>query len=76
MSKMVHARLDDETAQALDELVVRLSSNESSVIRRALLHLANTMIKPAKKRVIGLGKFATSDKDRGSNKRHLNGFGK
>lgn len=76
MGKIIHARLDDETSEMLRDLVAKLESSESHVIREALKHFAATVPTGGKKKIIGLARFKSGVSDLGSNKRHLSGFGK
>jgi Ribbon-helix-helix protein, copG family len=76
MGKIVHVRLDEESLSALEELVAKLGSTESAVIRQALHFLVNSKMKGVKRKIFGLGKFKSSITDLGSNKKHLTGFGK
>jgi Arc/MetJ-type ribon-helix-helix transcriptional regulator len=75
MGKMIHARLDQESAALLAELERSLDSNTSEVIRQALRFLSRATVPTSRKKIIGLGKFSSSKSDRGSNKKHLLGFG-
>ena len=76
MGKILHARLDDATTEILRELVVKLESTESQVVREALKHLAAVLPKDRKRKIIGIGEFDSGIRDLGSNKKHLSGFGK
>jgi hypothetical protein len=71
----VQARLDRQSQVALEELVRRLGWSPSRVVREGLRLLATCYGKNPRKRVIGVGRFASGVPDLGSNKKHLQGFG-
>jgi hypothetical protein len=76
MAQLVQARLDDETDAILKDLRRRTGLSESELVRRGLRSLA-ALSPPAKKlRVVGVGRFASGVHDLGSNKAHLQGFGR
>ena len=74
-SRVVHARLDPKTQRVLAELTRRTGLSESELLRRGLLALSEPSSRH-RRRVIGMGKFASRKADLGSNKQHLRGFGK
>lgn len=76
MKPNVQARLDRRSQLALEELVRRLGWSPSRVVREGLRLLAACYGRPSKKRVIGIGRFASQVPDLGSNKKHLRGFGR
>jgi len=76
MKANVQARLDRKSQLALDELVRRLGWSPSRVVREGLRLLAACYGGPARTRVIGIGRFASVVSDLGSNKKHLQGFGR
>jgi len=75
VSKIVQARLDDETRAVLERLRRQTGVGESELVRRGLKLLASAS-EERPKRIIGLGRFASGRTDLGSNKRHLRGFGR
>ncbi len=78
MSTTVQARLDLETQKTLDSLVRHLGWTPSEVVREALRLLGNTRL-PRRRRkikIIGLGEFDSGIPDLGSNKKHMEGFGR
>jgi hypothetical protein len=76
MSRIVHARLDAETERLLRELERRLGWSDSQVVREGIKAL-NVMLVPKRARqVVGLGRFRSGIRDLGSNKAHLEGFGR
>lgn len=76
MKLNVQARLDRQSQVALDELVRRLGWSPSRVVREGLRLLSACYGRPSRKRVIGIGRFASRVPDLGSNKKHLQGFGR
>jgi hypothetical protein len=60
--KTVQARLD------------RLGLSPSMVVREGIRLLATTQ--PKSRKIAGLGKFSSGASDLGSNKKHLQGFGR
>ena len=72
----VQARLDRQSQLVLDELVRRLGWSPSRVVREGLRLLAACYGRASRKRVIGIGRFASQVPDLGSNKKHLRGFGR
>jgi hypothetical protein len=75
MKANVQARLDRRSQLALQRLVRRLSWNPSRVVREGLGLLAACYGTPPRKKVVGVGRFASGLPDLGSNKKHLEGFG-
>jgi hypothetical protein len=75
MKATVQARLDAEELRALTDLVRSLGWSPSRVVREALRLMAATQPKGRRRRIAGLGKFASGVADLGSNKKHLKGFG-
>lgn len=76
MKPNVQARLDRQSQVALGELVRRLGWSPSRVVREGLRLLYACYGRPSRKRVIGIGRFASQVRDLGSNKKHLQGFGR
>jgi Ribbon-helix-helix protein, copG family len=72
MARLVHARLDDDTDRMLGELRQRTGLSDSELVRRAIRSLALD----SGPRVIGIGRFASTSRSLGSNKAHLDGFGR
>lgn len=75
VSKIVQARLDDETRAVLERLRRRTGAGDSELVRRGLKLLASAS-EERPKRIIGLGRFASGRTDLGSSKRYLRGFGR
>jgi hypothetical protein len=76
VATIVQSRLDDQTQQLMEELCVQLGMNPSQIIREGIRALAVTTPRAGKRRIIGQGEFASGITDLGSNKKHLEGFGR
>jgi hypothetical protein len=76
MASVIHARLDDDTESLRDALQKQLGWTDSQIVREGIKSLSLLVRKQGKRRIIGLGKFASGIGDLGSNKRHMRGFGK
>ena len=72
--KTVQARLDNDTEKTLSRLVDQLGLSPSMVVREGIRLLAASQ--PKSRKIAGLGKFASGIPDLGSNKKHLQGFGR
>ena len=67
-------RLDDDTEKTLSRLVDRLGMSPSMVVREGIPLLAASQ--PKTRKIAGLGKFESGVPGLGSNKKHLQGFGR
>jgi hypothetical protein len=76
MSRVVQARLDRHTERLLARLRRATGANDSEIVRRGILTLSATLPQPPKRRIHGLGGFASGLPDLGSNKKYLAGFGR
>jgi hypothetical protein len=76
MKANVQARLDHRSQADLKRLVRRLGWSPSRVVREGLGLLAACYGTAPGKKVIGVGRFASGLPDLGSNKKHLQGFGR
>jgi hypothetical protein len=76
MKTSVQARLDPEGQAILERLTKRLGWSSSQVVREGLRLLALHYDVAPRKKVIGLGQFDSGVSDLGSNKKHLEGFGR
>jgi hypothetical protein len=72
--KTVQARLDADTEKTLSKLVDQLGLSPSMVVREGIRLLAATQ--PKSRKIAGLGEFSSGVSDLGSNKKHLQGFGR
>lgn len=75
VSKVVHARLDQETQRLLEGLRRRTGLSESELVRQGLRALASVTSPPGRRMPIGTGLFESGVPDLGSNDEHLKGFG-
>jgi len=73
---VVQARLDSEAERALSRLVRRLGWSPSRVVRESLRLMYRCHGAAPRRRVIGIGEFDSGLSDLGSNKRHMEGFGR
>ena len=76
MRSTIQARLDEESQKALRKLVSRLGWSPSRAVREGLQLLALCQVGKRRRKIIGLGEFASGYRDLGSNKKHLKGFGR
>jgi hypothetical protein len=76
MKRTVQARLDEEGRRNLERLTRDLGLTPSEVVREALRRMAASHPRTGRPRIAGLGRFASGLDDLGSNKKHLNGFGR
>lgn len=72
----ISARIDAKTYETLQQFKQQEGWNFSRVIRDAIQFFAINKNQKAKRKIIGLGQFASHIPDLGSNKKHLNEFGK
>jgi hypothetical protein len=78
MKATVQARLDEESQAALRELVRRYGWSTSQAVREGLKLMVRRDRPRAgnRKKFIGIGEFESGIPDLGSNKKHLEGFGR
>jgi hypothetical protein len=76
MGFIIQARLDERSRKRLSVLVRELGLTPSEVVREGIRVLETSHVRKKKRAIIGLGKFASGISDLGSNKKHLDGFGK
>ena len=75
MKTSVQARLDEETAAALDRLARQLGMTRSEVIRESLRSMARMHAPGKPLELIGAGKYDFGVTDLATNKKHMEGFG-
>ncbi|NLY01774.1 MAG: hypothetical protein GXY83_37290 [Rhodopirellula sp.] len=75
MSRVIHARLDEETDAVRRELSRRLRWSDSKIVREGIKALASRLTARRARRIVGLGEFESHVDDLGSSKAHLKGFG-
>jgi hypothetical protein len=76
MKGIVQARLDEDSQKTLTRLVRELGWTPSEVVREGLRLLAASRPSVYRPRIVGLGRFASGEPDRGSNRKHLEGYGR
>lgn len=76
MSKVIHARLDDDTDALREQLRRRHGWNDSQIVREGIKALARKPAMRGKRRIIGQGEFKSGIGDLSSNPKHLDDFGK
>jgi len=77
MKTTVQARLDEESEATLKQLTRRLGWSPSQVVREGLRLMAKHHgVARKKQKFIGLGEFDSGIPDLGSNKKHLEGYGR
>jgi hypothetical protein len=76
MGRLVQARLDARTEKLLQRLRRVTGANDSELVRRGIAAWGATVPEAPALRIHGLGRFASKHPDLGSNKRHLQGFGR
>ena len=76
MSRVIHARLDDEAEKLLVELQRRSGWSDSQVVREGIEALNVLVVPKGNRKIVGVGRFRSGVPDLASNKRHLKGFGK
>lgn len=76
MGTTVQARLDDETTAALKVIARRNGWSASQAVREAIKLLTRQSEPGKPAQIIGLGKYDSGIIDLGSNKKHLEGYGK
>jgi hypothetical protein len=76
MRTVIQARLDNRSQKTLKLLVRELGWTPSRVVREGLRALEANYFRRKKRGIIGLGKFSSGIPDLGSNKKHLQDFGK
>ena len=76
MSRIIQARIDEETATLLRQWQLRLGWNDSQIVREGIKALGVLSVPPRRRRIVGVGKFSSGVTDLASNKKHLKGFGR
>jgi len=76
MRTVVQARLDSDARKTLDALVRRLGWSPSEIVREGIRLVAACHPALTRPRVVGIGMFDSGIPDLGSNKRHLEDFGR
>jgi hypothetical protein len=75
MSRVIHARLDAETERMLRRIGRDMGWSDSQIVREGI-KILNGLTPRGRRRMSGVGCFASGLPDLGSNKAHLKGFGR
>ena len=75
MRNAIQARLDPESRKRLKRLMRATGWSASDAVREGL-RLLSAVRGGKKRKIAGLGRFASGIPDLGSDKKHLKGFGK
>ncbi len=75
MTRIIHARLDDESERIVVELERRTGWSASRIVREGIKALYALLPGRGGRKVYGLGRFQSGIPDLGSSKEHLEGFG-
>ena len=75
MSRIVQARLDDDTLALLGRLRRHTGLMSSELLRRGVRRLAEETKPLGRRRIVGVGRFASKVSDLATNPRHMKGFG-
>lgn len=76
MSRVIHARLDEDAERVREELARRLGWNDSQIVRAGIKSLAGRLLPAGQRTIVGLGEFCSGIPDLGSNGRYLEDFGR
>ncbi|WP_197525517.1 hypothetical protein [Pseudobythopirellula maris] len=76
MARIVQARVDDDTDALIQELKLQTGWNESELVRNGIEALVQKLRPKKRRRISGLGAYDSGVTDLGSNKKHLEGFGR
>jgi hypothetical protein len=76
MASVIRANLDEATEAARMELQKQLGWSDAKIVREGIKSLSALVQKQGKRKIVGLGEFDSGITDLGSNKQHLQGFGK
>ena len=76
MASVIHARLDADSDSLRNELQKQLGWTDSQIVREGIKSLSTLIRTNGKRNIVGLGRFKSGVTDLGSNKKHLQGFGK
>jgi hypothetical protein len=75
MKTSVQARLDEESAAALETLERRLGLSQSEIVRASLRLMLQQQAPVKPRKIIGQGKFDSGVTDLATNKKYMEGFG-
>ena len=75
MSRVVQARLDEETESLRSQLQQQLGWSNSKIVREGIKLLSALTPKKGKRKIIGAGKYDSGVPDLASNPKYMEGFG-
>ena len=75
MKTSVQARLDEESAVALETLERRLGLSSSEIVRTSLRLMLQQQAPVKPRKIIGQGEFDSGVTDLATNKKYMEGFG-
>jgi hypothetical protein len=75
MKTSVQARLDEESAAALEDLQRRLGLSSSEIVREGIRLVQKRHAAAPRRKLIGIGKYDSGIPDLATNKKHMEGFG-
>ena len=76
MARIIQARIDEQTEKLLSDLQLRLGWTDSQVVREGIKALSVLSVSLRRRKIVGVGKFASGIPDLASNKKYLEGFGR
>lgn len=74
--RTIQARLDGPAQAALEKLARRWGWTTSRIVRHALRQLGEREGPVRRRGILGVGQFASGQRDLGSNPEHLRGMGR
>ena len=75
MKTSVQARLDEESAAALEDLQRRLGMSSSQIVREGIRLVLKSRAASPRRKLIGIGEFDSGIADLATNPKHMEGFG-
>jgi len=75
MSRVVQARLDEETDSLRSQLQQQLGWSNSKIVREGIKAIAYLLPRKGRRKIVGLGKYDTGIPDLSTNKKYMEGFG-
>ena len=75
MSRVVQARLDEETDSLRSQLQQQLGWSNSKIVREGIKAIAHLLPRKGRRKIVGLGKYDTGIPDLSTNKKYMEGFG-
>jgi len=75
MKTSVQARLDEETAAALETLERSLGMSSSEIVREGIRLVQKRHAAMPRRKLIGVGEYDSGIPDLATNKKHMEGYG-